>query len=99
MLDKVEQVDPYRWQEVFNFLRICRQSVNSRPPTRKFSFVHHAAAQNDIEVARQLMKLGANCFYPTWDNMTPKEVALSRGFDATARFFEELESKRLYDDR
>eukprot|EP00959_Pyramimonas_sp_CCMP1952_P304105 6364699-Pyramimonas_sp.AAC.1 len=71
------------WKEaVDEFLGTCLDSINTRPPTRKFGFIHIAAMHGNVDVLTQLVKLSADVFLKADDGRTAREIAQKQGHTA-----------------
>jgi len=98
-LDKVsrpkdEKDQKKAWKEaVDEFLGTCLDSVNTRPPTRQYGFIHVAAQQGDCDTLLQMVKLGADIFMKAHDGKTARELAAKHKKKEAEEYLAEVEKK------
>jgi len=91
LLVVLRMAEQRNWDDVFHFLSACMASVDSRPTSAEFGFIHHASFQGNVAVLRHLLKMGASITSTTSRGQTPRQVAVAVGARDAVRFLEEAE--------
>jgi hypothetical protein len=91
---KTDQARTKVWKEaVDEFLGTCLDSINTRPPTRKYGFIHIAAMHGNVDVLTQLVKLSADVFWQADDGSTARSIAKKQGHKDAEEYLESVEQK------